>query len=377
MNVPDISFWEAETYFAPQDYIIVGAGLLGLWSAYELKQSLPNAKITILERGVIPTGASTRNAGFACFGSPTEMLSDIERMGEEEMWKLVEMRFKGIQKIRKVLGDEIIEFDGSGGFECYVNGKHNIIELENHIEYLNKGMQSITGIDNTFVWSNHKITEKGLTGFDGMVENKLEGGLHSGKLVRALTKKVQDMGVNMLWGTKVENWINDQNQVILNCTEFSIKTFKLIIATNAFNSFITNKLKTIPARGQILLTLPMHGLKLSGTFHFDEGFYYFRNVGDRILLGGGRNISFEAEETTSFDTTELIQKSLESFLNQYIIKSGEIKIEYKWSGIMAFSQDKKPCITEVEPNVFSVICCNGMGVALSPIIAEKLVEKFK
>ncbi len=121
----------------------------------------------------------------------------------------------------------------------------------------------------------------------------------------------------------------------------------------------------------------MHGLKLSGTFHFDEGFYYFRNVGDRILLGGGRNVSFEAEETTSFDTTELIQKSLESFLNQYIIKSGEIKIEYKWSGIMAFSQDKKPCITEVEPNVFSVICCNGMGVALSPIIAEKLVEKFK
>lgn len=376
MNVPDISFWEAETYFAPQDYIIVGAGLLGLWSAYELKQSLPNAKITILERGVIPTGASTRNAGFACFGSPTEMLSDIERMGEEEMWKLVEMRYKGIQKIRKVLGDEIIEFDGSGGFECYVNGKHNIIELENHIEYLNKGMQSITGIDNTFVWSNHKITEKGLTGFDGMVENKLEGGLHSGKLVRALTKKVQDMGVNMLWGTKVENWINDQKGLTVNCTEFKSKTIKLIIATNAFNSFITNKLKTIPARGQILLTEPIHGLKLSGTFHFDEGFYYFRNVGNRILLGGGRNISFEDEETTSFETTELIQKSLKSFLNQYIIKSSEIKMEYKWSGIMAFSQDKKPCITEVEPNVFSVICCNGMGVALSPIIAEKLVEKF-
>ncbi len=372
-----ISFWEAETYFSPQDYIIVGAGLLGLWSSYELKQSFPKAKITILERGVIPTGASTRNAGFACFGSPTEMLSDIERMGEEEMWKLVEMRYKGIQKIRKVLRDEIIEFDGSGGFECYVNGKHNVSELENQIAYLNKGMQSITGIANTFVWSNNKITEKGLMGFDGMVENRLEGGLHSGKLVQALTKKVQDMGVNILWGTKVENWINDQKGLTVNCTEFKIKTIKLIISTNAFNLFKINKLDIIPARGQVLITEPIKGLKLSGTFHFDEGFYYFRNVGNRILLGGGRNLSFEGEETTSFETTEVIQKSLESFLNQYFIKSSEIKIEYKWSGIMAFSKDKKPCITEVEPNVYSVICCNGMGVALSPIIAEKLVEKFK
>ena len=371
-----ISFWEAETYFAPQDYIIVGAGLLGLWSAYELKQTFPKAKITILERGVIPTGASTRNAGFACFGSPTEMLSDMEKMGENEMWKLVEMRYKGIEKIRKVLGDEIIEFDGSGGFECYVNGKHNMSNLKNQIAYLNKGMQSITGIDNTFVWSNKKIAEKGLTGFDGMVENKLEGGLHSGSLVRALTKKVQDMGVNFLWGTKVENWVKDQNQITINCTEFSIKSFKLIIATNAFNLFKTNKLNIIPARGQVLISEPIKGLKLSGTFHFDEGFYYFRNVADRILLGGGRNISFEDEETINIETTEVIQNSLEQFLNQYIMKVTEIKIEYKWSGIMAFSHDKKPCINEVEPNVYSVICCNGMGVALSPIIAEKLVESF-
>ena len=149
-----ISFWEAETYFAPQDYIIVGAGLLGLWSAFELKRSFPKAKITILERGVIPTGASTRNAGFACFGSPTEMLSDIQKMGEDEMWKLVEMRYQGIQKIRNILGDENIEFDGSGGFECYLKGKHIIGELGDQIEYLNKGMKSITGVDNTFVWSN-------------------------------------------------------------------------------------------------------------------------------------------------------------------------------------------------------------------------------
>jgi hypothetical protein len=39
-------------------------------------------------------------------------------------------------------------------------------------------------------------------------------------------------------------------------------------------------------------------------FHLEKGYYYFRNINDRILLGGGRNLDFEGETTTSHDTTE-------------------------------------------------------------------------
>jgi len=64
-----VSIWEKETFYAPQDIVIVGSGFVGLWSAFYLKKKDPDLKITILDRGMIPTGASTRNAGFACFGS--------------------------------------------------------------------------------------------------------------------------------------------------------------------------------------------------------------------------------------------------------------------------------------------------------------------
>jgi hypothetical protein len=54
-------------------------------------------------------------------------------------------------------------------------------------------------------------------------------------------------------------------------------------------------------------TEPIDNLDVRGTFHLDCGYYYFRNIGDRILLGGGRNLDFETETTTEFAQTEIIQ----------------------------------------------------------------------
>ena len=36
-----LSVWEKETFFAPQDVIIVGSGFVGLWSALKLIEKKP------------------------------------------------------------------------------------------------------------------------------------------------------------------------------------------------------------------------------------------------------------------------------------------------------------------------------------------------
>src|SRR5947199_238631 len=100
-----VSFWEKQSFYSYKDVIIAGAGLAGLWSALELHELDNTLKILILDKGIIPAGASTRNAGFACFGSPTELLHDAVKLGEDKLWEIVEMRFKGIEKIRSHFGD--------------------------------------------------------------------------------------------------------------------------------------------------------------------------------------------------------------------------------------------------------------------------------
>jgi glycine/D-amino acid oxidase-like deaminating enzyme len=110
---------------------------------------------------------------------------------------------------------------------------------------------------------------------------------------------------------------------------------------------------------------------MRGTFHYDHGFYYFRNVGNRLLIGGARNKAFEQERTNELLLNEEIQAELQRFVADHILPKTPFNITHRWSGIMGFTEDKKPVVKQVEENIFVAIACNGMGVALSPIIAEK------
>lgn len=369
------SLWEAESFYATQDVIIAGAGLMGLWTAYELKQINASLNIMILERGAIPTGASTRNAGFACFGSPGEILTDLQNCHEDDVWKLVDMRYRGIHKIRKVLGDAAIDYEASGGYECFTSlDKQAAVEA--NLPAINTALQAITGNPQTYTWCHAKLAAFGMKGFTGMIENKLEGGLHSGKLVMALTNMVRRLGVQIINNTTVTDWqtLHDTVQVATSANTFTCR--HLLFACNAFTNEVAHANVVVPARGQILVTNPIEGLPLKGTFHYDEGYYYFRNVGNRILLGGARNADFAIETTTILETTSTIQNALENFLATHLLPATPYTITHRWSGIMGFTQNKKPNIQMHAPHVWSAIACNGMGVAISPIVAAEIAGKI-
>lgn len=368
-----LSFWEKDSYYADADIVIIGAGLMGLWSAYELKKTAPSLSITILEKNATPLGASTRNAGFACFGSLTELISDESSMGTSAMLSIVESRFKGIQKIRANFSDEAIQYNACGGFEAIQNDHFTASNLDGHIHYLNGLLAPITGNPQTFCNATKQMNRYGVKAFDHLVYNSFEAGIHSGKLVNELSSKVLALGVRIINGIEVKGWIRTAESLEIT-TQFgqTIKTKQLIACINGFTQNLLPQLNIVPARGQILLTKPIEGLSLNGTFHFDEGFYYWRNIGNKILIGGARNLDIPAEQTTDLAGSEKIRNHLAQFLATYIDTDQPIEIEQYWSGIMGFTPNKEPLCTWAEPNVLAVIACNGMGVALTPIVAEKV-----
>ncbi len=374
----DISVWEKESFYASSDVLIVGGGLLGLWTARELKIKRPTLKVTLIDAGVVPMGASTRNAGFACFGSPSEMLHDIQLMGASAMWQVVEMRYKGIQKIRSVFTDALTGFENSGGYECFAGLNNNEwIKFESEVADLNTRMKEITGADTAFSNAPGKLAGYGLKGFDHMIENRLEGGLHSGKLVQILKQKVRELGVQVLDGIGMTHYERAGGGLKIHTHQkISFSANQLLFATNAFLSKQLPRLGIVPARGQIILSPPIPGLALKGTFHFDGGYYYFRNLGNRVLLGGARNTDFAAERTLSLETTLNIRQALYSFIQQHLPAAAIHPLESfeSWSGLMAMHPSKQPILQQVDQSVWAAMCCNGMGVALSPIFSE-LVAK--
>ncbi|MGU3373877.1 NAD(P)/FAD-dependent oxidoreductase [Chryseobacterium sp. M5A1_1a] len=364
------SIWELETFYRKRDVIIIGAGFSGLWTAISIKEKYPDKNILIIERNTISLGASTRNAGFACFGSLTEVIADSQKMGWEKTLDLVRMRFEGLQKIRQYFKSNEIDFELSGGYEI-VNNEEPL----SHMDEVNNKLKSITRLEQTYSLKQDKIKDFGLGKSQFLIENPCEGSLHPGKLLQKLTEKCHELKIEFLFGTEVKNIDETAEEVKVYLSEdLSVKAEAIVYCTNAFSSKFLKNENIIPARGQILLTEPIENLKLKGTFHYDEGFYYFRNLGNRILLGGGRNQDIKTEETTAFETTAFLQDHLEFFLKEVVLPDHEYRIALRWSGIMAMGLEKTPIVKQVSEKQFCAVRLSGMGVALAPKIGELIAE---
>ena len=383
-----ISVWEQSTYFAPKEVVIIGCGFVGLWTAYELISKNPKLQITILERGVIPSGASTRNAGFSCFGSVSELMYDVQLMGEANMLETVKMRYDGLQRIQKIFDKKTIDYDQFGGYELFEQGgAYDIKKLDADIAYLNKILAPALGTPKKngkylpiYTNESKQITKLGFQKINALAFSPFEGQLNSAKLVLALQKEVQSKGVQILFNTEVKKFKSHKKGVTIKTNlEATIETKQLLICTNGFAKQLLPELDVVPARGQVFITEPIPNLKFKGTFHFDEGFYYFRNVSNRLLLGGARNKDFKNEKTTSLETSKLIQKTLEEFMMKRILPKGakKPKIALRWSGTMGMGKIKKPIIQQLQPNVFCAVRMSGMGVAIAPIVAQRAVKLMK
>jgi glycine/D-amino acid oxidase-like deaminating enzyme len=131
-----------------------------------------------------------------------------------------------------------------------------------------------------------------------------------------------------------------------------------------------------PARNQVLITQPIPNLKVEGCFHYDRGYFYFRNIDGRILLGGGRNMDFEGETTTEMVTTEKIIDSLKELMSQVILPGTNYSIEYEWSGIMGIGDSKAPIVEKLDERIAVGVRMGGMGVAIGSLIGKELSQLF-
>ncbi|WP_165871352.1 NAD(P)/FAD-dependent oxidoreductase [Flaviaesturariibacter flavus] len=371
------SIWEKETVLAPQDVVIAGGGFAGLWTAFHLLRRYPKARIAVLEKDFMSMGASTRNAGFACFGSLGELVADATEIGNDSMLDLVALRYRGLKQIRKYWKPSDIDLDWCGGYELFPPGGFSSEVLAENIEYINRLLRPITGEKHTFRECSNKISRFGFGNTSAMVVNEGEGALHAGKLAGALRRHLQRKGVQLLHSVSVTAFTEESNSVEVHTDrDFSVKAHYLAVCTNTAAGSLLPELSVTPARGQVLLTSPIEGLPWRGTFHADEGYYYFRNLGNRVLLGGARNKAFDEERSNEHATTPLIQGELERFLNEVILpgKHGTYSIELRWSGIMGMGTDKYPVMGSVRPRILAAVALGGIGVAVAPEAGRKLAK---
>lgn len=375
-----LSFWESQS-FLTYDYIIVGSGIVGLSTACSLLERSPTARVLVLERGILPTGASTRNAGFACIGSLTELLADLAHTPPADVCALVVLRWQGLRQLRHRLGDQALDYQANGSYELLTSEQLSALD---HLSSVNALLRPVLGAD-AFGMANDRIAA---FGFDGqrvaaMVANHLEGQLDTGKMMYHLWQHATRLGAMVLTGALVAAIHDHPSQgaqvqvwhpVLQHEVVFTAHS-SAIVCTNAFAKTLLPTADIQPGRGQVLVTHPIERLPFKGIFHYDEGYFYFRNYGNRVILGGGRNLDFATETTTDIALNSSIQASLQHHLRTFILPHTPFSIDTAWAGIMAFgSHTKTPLIQRISPHLVAGVRLGGMGVAIGSALGKQLAD---
>lgn len=365
----NLSIWERSSleYF---DLVVIGAGIVGLSTAYHYAKSHPKASVLVIERGATPSGASTKNAGFVCFGSISELLDTEQELGADGLLRLVEKRYKGGRALRELLGDKTIGYAPVGGYEL-------LFEAQKH-EDQDRMNEMLKPIFNSPVFStaSDKIRSFGFSNqVKGLTKNAFEGTIDTGKMIRAFSRLNAEIGVNFMYKTEVLDVLpgpTPRVEIELQGENWTIEAGKIALCTNAFTSKFLPNADVQPGRGLVLVTKPQPGWDLEGSFHYHSGYNYFRSVGNRLLLGGGRHLDLKGEATTEFGSNDKILSQLKADLQEFIAPQLDLEVDYHWSGIMAFGKTKAPEVTQVDDGIYAAYRLGGMGVAIGTGVGQQL-----
>lgn len=369
----NLSYWERETFLKDIDVLIVGSGIVGLSAALHLKEQSPSLNVVMVERGTFPSGASTKNAGFSCFGSVSELLDDLEEQSEDFVLGILEKRWLGLQRLQERVGRQNMHYFQHGNYEVFKASDQILFEeCRSNIAQLNKKLSPIIGIKDTFSVANSAIKNFGFGGVDHLIWNKAEGQINTGKMMQSLLKLAQEQNIRILNGLAIKDiQENGASVEVITEQDWSLQAKKVLVATNGFANKLFPTLEVRPARNQVLITQPIDGLPIQGCFHYHKGYVYFRNIDNRVLLGGARHLDLEGETTDEFGFSATIQTYLTAFLKTTILPNQNVEIDYWWSGIMGIGTAKKPLVQKVSDNVAIAVRMGGMGIAIGSLIGEE------
>lgn len=353
------SIWERETWFHEVDAVVVGAGLVGMGCALQLRRKHPDWNIVLMDQHPMG-GASTRNAGFACFGSVSELLDDWDTLGERAVVDLVDMRWQGLALLRDTLGDAAMGYQASGSVEAFTDAGL----FQRCVSQMDRVNEALTPV---FGEAPFKLASdpSGLVDVCGAIESPLEGALDTGQTIDAFRQKLRDEGIRVVLGLSLEGLRRESEGWTLETPMGSFLSPRVALATNALSRRWLD-VDVHPVANHVLVTQPLPELTLRQTLHHDRGYVYARPVHGRLMIGGGRHWACT-------DETATLERLL-GWARRHVAGAEQSAIDHHWTGHLGIGENRWPVVKQVEDGLWCAVRMGGMGVAIGCAMGKKLAD---
>lgn len=376
-----VSYWQdsrREKQVIDADVVIVGAGLIGAACAYWLSQRQA-VKVVVLEARSPGSGASGRDAGFAVRTLFAYYNEAIRIYGREVARYLLTFNENSLQ----YLADLSSSHDKFSWHRC---GSYLLACSDAELQDLEASSEFMREDGFQVVFCR---TDPLSRGYKGALFNPSDASVNTSQLVDLMLQisNAQVFGNEEVW--KIEPIRGGTSGAVrVHSAGFIVNCDRLLFTTNAyaplFQHWFADKIQAV--RGQILVTAPLPKMILQSMCSANYGWDYFRQLPDMRFLLGGRRFMQRTEETGYADTvTAPLQFALQDYLTEFFPEVCSSAIDYRWSGVMAFTPDELPIIgelinesldgtAETVPGAFYAIGCNGHGLGPGLGLAKRLVD---
>ncbi len=358
------------------EWLIVGAGYTGLSAARKLGQLYPNEKILLVDAQLAGEGASSRNSGYLVDTTLNDGFTSNKELDNYK--KKADIYKLGIEAVKRFIKEHQVDCDWNESGKYFASSK--VVDkkiLNNFSDILTK-----LGFEHHLL-SKKELKKKLGTNFYNTALYT-EGGilLHPGKLVRAMIDTLPE-NIDLYENSSLLNWEKVNDTIICKFKNCSIKTKKIIFATNGF-------LKSLGIKSNynfpITLTASMTRSLTNEEFESlgkpkEWGVLPVRPMGATIRMTKDRRIlirnTAEVYNPYQMSQSELKKRSVKQRIgikNRFPQLPYDI-IESSWSGIVSRSRNSSQIFEKIDENVFAAGCYNGSGIGVGTLFGEQIAIK--
>ena len=358
------------------EWLIIGAGYTGLSAARKLGQLYPNQKIILVDAQLAGEGASSRNSGYLVDTTLNDGFTSNKEL--ENYKKKADIYKLGIEAVKKFIKEYQVDCDWNECGKYFASSKledHKV--LANFSETLSK-----LGFKHNLLFNQELEKRLGTNFYNVGLHTK--GGilLHPGKLVRAMIDTLPE-NVNLYENSSLLTWRKHNSIISCNFKNGSIKTKKIIFATNGFlKSLNIKKNYNFPITLTASMTRSLTDKEFKSIGEPKEwGVLPVKPMGATIRMTKDRRIlirnTAEVHNPYKMSKSKLDKRSIKQKIGikKRFPQLPDDIIQSTWSGIVSRTRNSSQIFEKIDDNIFVAGCYNGSGIGVGTLFGEQIAIK--
>ncbi len=358
------------------EWLIIGAGYTGLSAARKLGQLYPNQKIILADAQLAGEGASSRNSGYLVDTTLNDGFNSNKEL--ENYKKKADIYKLGIEAVKRFIKEHQVDCDWNECGKYFASSKEEDKKiLENFSDTLFK-----LGFEHNLL-SNKDLKKRLGTNFYNIALHT-KGGilLHPGKLVRAMVDTLPE-NVSLYENSSLLNWKKVNDTIICNFKNGSVKTKKIIFATNGFlKSLGIKKSYNFPLTLTASMTRSLTEKEFKSIGEPNEwGVLPVRPMGATIRMTKDKRIlirnTAEVHNPYKMSKSDLNKRSINQKIGikKRFPQLPDDIIKSTWSGIVSRTRNSSQIFEKIDDNIFAAGCYNGSGIGVGTLFGEQIAIK--